>query len=158
MRQGRPIWLALFIFERFISKIEPMLNKVKLTILIITIILQSCGSLLDFSGKGAKTKCSALSTDKLTINCNCTDKQISTMTVYNNKNSKENFGVKTLDFVFNPAINVFSLPISKDTADKIFLQIEIHLTNSHYRESYYIETKPGDFSKDRKIYSKFISH
>lgn len=124
----------------------------------MTLFLQSCGSLLDITGKGAKTKCLKLSTDKLTIDCKCIDKQIVTMTIYNNKNSKEIFGTKTFDTIFKPTINSYILPISKDSADKCFLQIEIHLTNSHHRETYYIETKPGDFSKAQNIYSRYFSH
>jgi len=125
---------------------------------IITLFLQSCGSLLDVTGKGAKTNCLKLSTDDLTISCNCADKQIVTMIIYSNKNSKEIFGHKTTDFVFNPTINTLKLPISKDSADKKFLQIEMHLTNSHHRESYYIKTKPGDFSKAQNIYARYFSH
>ena len=121
---------------------------------------QSCGSIpfIDVSGKGAKTKCLKLSTDNLTIDCNCIDKQIVTMTIYSNKNSKDFCDDKTSDTLFKPTINSYILPISKDSANKCFLQFEIHLTNSHHRETYYIETKPGDFSKTQNIYSRYISH
>ena len=124
----------------------------------MTLFMQSCGSLLDISGKGAKTRCLKLSTDNLIVDCNCVDKQIATMTIYSNKNSKEVFGAKISDASFKPAINTLKLPVSKDSADKSFLQIEIHLTNSHYRESYYIMTKPGDFSKTKNIYARYFSH
>jgi 3-dehydroquinate dehydratase len=126
----------------------------------VILFLQSCHSIpfLDVSGKGAKAKCLKLSTDNLTIACNCIDKQIVTMTIFYKKSSKEIFGDKTSDIVFNPTINSYVLPIIKDSAEKCFLQIEIHLTNSHHRETYYIETKPGDFSKTQNIYSRYFSH
>ena len=129
-------------------------------ILIVTLFLQSCSSILflDFSGKGTKTKCLKLSTDSLIIDCKCIDKQIVTMTIYNNKNSKEHFGNKITDVVLQPTSNTLKLPISKDSANKSYLEIEIHLTNSHFRETYYIITKPGDFSKTQNIYSRYYSH
>lgn len=145
----------------FIQMLAPMLNMKNIRTLIIiitTLYLQSCGSLLDITGKGAKTKCLKLLTDNLTVDCNCLDKQIATMTIYSNRNSKENFGVKTIDTVFSPTTKLLRLPISKELADKSFLQIELHLTNTHHRESYFIKTKPGDFSKTQNIYSRYISH
>lgn len=138
--------------------LAPMLDIKTLLILTITFFLQSCGSLLDISGKGTKATCLKLSTDNLTVACNCSDKQMVGMTIYSSKNSKEHFGAKASDVVFNPAVNTLKLPISRDSADKCFLQIEIHLTNSHHRESYYFKTKPGDFSKTQNIYSRYVSH
>lgn len=126
----------------------------------LTFFLQSCREIpfLGSSGKGAKRKCLKLTTNNLNIDCNCFEKKIATMTIYNNKNSTEHFGVKTSDIVFNPTINTIKLPISKDSADKSFLNIEIHLTNSYHRETYYIMTKPGDFTKAKSIYSRYFSH
>ncbi len=135
-----------------------MLDKTKLFILTTTVFVASCGSLLDISGRGAKTNCLTLSTDKLSIDCNCVDKQIKSITIYRNKSSKENFGTKTHDILIEPTGNSFPLPINKDSADLCFLQIEIHLTNSHHREAYYIVTKPGDFSKAKKVYARYFSH
>jgi hypothetical protein len=137
-----------------------MLDKIRPIILILIILLQSCSSIpfLDFSHKGAKTKCLYLNTDNLTIKCNCTDKEIKAITIYKVKNSNESFGNNPYDSIFNPALRSIVLPISKDTADKYFLQIELYLTNSHHREAYYIQTNPGDFSKAKKIYSRYFSH
>jgi hypothetical protein len=131
-----------------------------LFIFTLIFFLESCReiSFLDASGKGAKRKCLKLTTNNLTIDCNCEDKQIATMTIYSKKNSTELFGAKTSDSVFQPTINTLKLPIRKDSADKCFLQIEIHLTNSHHRETFYIMTKPGDFTKDQSIYSSYFSH
>lgn len=121
-------------------------------------LLQSCGTFLDVTGKGAKTECLSMDTGKQTIDCNCGEKQISSITIYKNKSSKENFGTKTHQFSVNPAGQSFILPISTDSLNACFLQIEIHLTDSHWRESYYIKTEPGSFSKSQKIYSRYFSH
>lgn len=110
------------------------------------------------AGKGAKTECLSLDTDKRTIDCNCGEKQISSIIVYKNKDSKENFGTRTHQFVMNPTAKSFKLPISKDSLDMGFFQIEIHLTDTHWRESYYIDTKPGDFSRSQRINSRYFSH
>ncbi len=135
-----------------------MLNKnLFFFLLILPILFQSCGTFLDMAGKGAKTECLSFDTRKQTIICDCGEKQISSISIYKNKDSKENFGVKTYQFVINPSQS-FTLPISKDSLDTCFLQIEIHLTDSHWRESYYIKTEPGDFSKSKTINSRYFSH
>lgn len=127
-------------------------------ILSLFILFQSCGTFLDMAGKGAKTECLSLDTAKQTIDCNCGEKQIASILIYKNKDSKENFGKKTHQFVLNPPSKSFTLPIPKDSLDSYFIQLEIHLTDSHWRESYYIKTEPGDLSKSQKIYSRYFSH
>lgn len=128
-------------------------------IITITLFLQSCGiPFFDFSGKGAKTKCLKLSTDDLTLDCNCSNQKIKTIIIYSHKDSNDFLGTKISDTILNPAINSITLPIIKDSANNRFLEIELHLTNSHHRESYYIRTKPGDFSKKQNIYSRYYSH
>jgi hypothetical protein len=135
-----------------------MLDKTKLFILTTTVFVASCGSLLDISGRGAKTNCLTLSTNKLSIDCNCAEKQIKSIAIYRNKSLKENFGTKIHDILIEPTVNSFPLPINKDSSNLCFFQIEIHLTNSHHREAYYIVTKPGDFLKAKKIYARYFSH
>jgi hypothetical protein len=122
------------------------------------ILLQSCGTFLDVAGKGAKTNCLSLDTETQSIICNCGEKQLSTITIYRNKDAKENFGTKTHHFVLNPMGKSVHLPISKDSLNQSFYQIEIHLSDSHWRESYYIKTNPGDFNQSQKIYSRYYSH
>jgi hypothetical protein len=120
-------------------------------------LFQSCGTFLDISGKGSKTECLSFDTGKQTINCSCGEKQISSITIYKNNHSKENFGMKTHHFIVNPS-NSFKLHIAQDSLSACFLQIEVHLTDSHWRESYYIKTTPGDFSKSQTIPSRYFSH
>lgn len=136
-----------------------MLKKKLVVIsLILLALMQSCGTFLDLSGKGAKTECLSLDTGKQTIFCNCEEKQISSVTIYKNRNSKENFGPRMFHLMIDPTTKSFKLPVSKDSLDPGFLQIEVHLTDSHWRESYYMKTEPGDFSKSQILYSRYFSH
>lgn len=121
-------------------------------------LLSSCGSFLDIMGKGEKRECLSFDTRKQLISCNCENKQISSITVYRNRNAKENFGTRTHQFAMKSNSPTFTLPISKDSLDNYFWQIEIHLSDSHWRESYYFKTQPGDFSKSQTIYSRYFSH
>lgn len=141
------------------SHLYPMLKKeILFTALYILFFLQSCGSLLDLSGKGAKTTCLTLATGTKTITCNCESKQIARITIYKNKQSNESFGPKILDSVLQTGIGSFQLPFEPEMLDNCYLQIEIHLTDSHWRESYYIDTKPGDFTKPQAITARYFSH
>ncbi len=133
-------------------------KKLFLILLVIPFLFQSCGSMFDVMGKGAKTQCLSLNTETRTIVCNCEDKQIYSITLYKNKDEKELFGIKTNHFLLNPTAISFTLPVQKDSLDTCFFQLEIHLTGTHWRESYYIDTKPGDFSKSQTIYSRYFSH
>lgn len=126
------------------------------TFLILSLI--GCGSLLDISGKGSQTKCLYLLTDSLKIKYDCDDRKLTTITVYENKNQKEIFGKVIFKDTLEIPINEFVLPFNRDSADNKFLQIEIHITKSHFRETYYIETKPGDFALSRHIYARYFSH
>jgi|GEM_PF-5982284 len=135
-----------------------MLNMKVLLLFTLVISLQSCGSMFDLAGKGAKTKCLKLSTESMTIDCSCGDKRIVSLTIYNHTNAEESFGPRTTDLVFKPAVRTLSLPVNKDSADRHFLQIEIHLTDSYHRESYYFWTKPGDFSRTQNMYARYFGH
>jgi hypothetical protein len=131
-------------------------NRKNIFILFTIFILQSCGSLLN--SKGAKTKCLRLNTENMTVECNCYDKQIQRMEIITRENLKQKYSVITIDTIFNPTIKILKLPITKYSANKIYLEIELYLTNSHHRELYFIKTKPGDYTKTRNIYSRYISH
>lgn len=141
-----------------IANILKRKNRKNIFILFTIFFLQSCGSLLDTSGKGAKIKCLKLNTDNMTVECNCFDKQIQRMAIITRENLKQKNSVIAIDTIFNSTIKILKLPMTKDSANKSFLEIELHLTNSHHRELYFIKTKPGDFSKSRNIYSRYISH
>lgn len=137
-----------------------MQEKTKSVLLCVTILLQSCGTMFDISGKGAKEKCLTLYTNTKTIDCTCQDKEIESVKIYYKQNSKDNFDNTKASkrFLLNPTVRTFDLPIDKDSSDKIFLEIEIHLTKTYWRESFYFKTKPGDFSRPQKIYSRYFGH
>jgi hypothetical protein len=118
----------------------------------------SCGTPMDILGRGAKTTCLSLTTDQMMIKCDCTGKQIVSVTIYKNKTSDELFEKMITERTFKKPVSIVKLPISNDSANNMYLNIEIHLTNSHFRESYYFKTKPGDYSKKKTLYSRYFSH
>ena len=126
---------------------------------VLMFTFQSCALwMFDFTASGKRIKCLYLSTDSLKVRYECDEKEIASITVYENKSAREYFGKLIYS---NPSVNAkgqFLLPLNRDSANGKFLQIEIHLSGDHYRMTYYIETKPGDIAIPQRIYSHFFSH
>ncbi|MBC7862247.1 MAG: hypothetical protein IAF38_04680 [Bacteroidia bacterium] len=121
-------------------------------------LITSCGSMLDIAGKGAKTKCLYLDTDSLKIVQSCDDRLIFRINVSERSNAKDYNG----KLIFSEDLKIFSdkfvLPFNCDSLDKKFLEISIQLTDTHFREIWYINTKPGDLKKKKKISSRYFGH
>jgi hypothetical protein len=128
-------------------------------LLFLTLFLAgSCGMwMFDWAGKGEKTTCLFLSTKSMEVRYECAAKKIWIITVAGSTGSDGNKR-RLLHQKLESPVNDFSLPLNRDTLNGLYVTIEIHATDSHHRESYYLDTEPGDFNEDKVVYARYFSH
>ena len=124
----------------------------------IIAVSSGCGTMFDISGRGAKIDCLFLDTGTFDIMYECGEKKIESLIIYENKDAKELFGKVIYREKFNAPGKRFGLPFHPDSMMNKFIRVEMHLTDSHHRESYYIDIKPGDLGSGKKICSRYFSH
>lgn len=129
-----------------------------LSIFIVLTLSYRCGSPFDISGKGAKTECFFLDTGSLKVIYDCSEKKISQVIVYENTSSKQSFGRLLYRKTLDEPVKEFALPFQRDSIKNKFIQVELHLTDTHFRESYYIDIAPGDLEKKKIVYSRHFGH
>ena len=129
-----------------------------ITSLLLSVLFLQCGSNLDLTGRGAKTGCFFLDTDSMKIIYNCDERNIISITVRVKKNKHDT--TEQLLFRSEPGFSAkeFVLPVTHDSLQEHFIEIELHLSDSHFRETYYISVKPGDLSPGKKIYARYYGH
>jgi hypothetical protein len=132
--------------------------KTPFILLILAFALSTCGGPFDILGKGAKTKCFYLDLDSLHITYNCDARKISAVTVYDNVSRKESFGKVMYNPKLDQPVSEITLPFSADSLRNKFIQVELYLTDSHPRESYYIDISPEDWTKRSRIYARYVGH
>lgn len=62
------------------------------------------------------------------------------------------------EIIFEEPVTLYRLPIHRNAITDKHLEIELHLTDSHWRETYYIDIKPKILNEETKIYSRYFSH
>jgi hypothetical protein len=126
--------------------------------LFLVLLLSSCGSLLDISGKGAKTKCLYFDCSSMKVVYSCDDRQLWRVVLYENKTHKAYSGKLLLEKKLEPFASEWTLPFDRDSLAGKYLQLDLQITDSHPRESYSILINPGDLSSGKKIPAYYFSH
>jgi hypothetical protein len=120
------------------------------------VCLVACGSNLDISGRGANAGCLYLVTDSLKISYTCDKRMIAGITVlfeglsYNGRDSVY------LRATIEEPVRDYVLPVSREALNSHPVKISLRVTDSHWRESYYIWIKPGDLDKKTKIGARYF--
>jgi hypothetical protein len=125
------------------------------SLLFLLIILAACGSNLDISGRGARTSCFYLLTDSMKIKYECDDRKIFSISVSETINGKDSLYFKT---VLDQSVKEYTLPVERSVLENKTIEIGMQITNTHWREAYYIFLKPGDLKEKERVSSRYFGH
>jgi hypothetical protein len=134
------------------------MKKTHVLLFISVFTISSCGSLLDISGRGAKTKCFYLDCCTMKIIYDCGDKGIFKVNVCESSDKGKTYTKVLLSKDLPGFPNEWTIPLERDSLKDKYMVVELHLTDTHYRESYYIDIKPGDLATTKKIFARYFSH
>jgi hypothetical protein len=120
----------------------------------VLLLLTSCSTMFDVTGKGAKDK-SIYYDVKANAVISTYKKPFSSVYIRQRKNDS------TLTYVAIPvdtALNIIAIPLPKDSMALYNSYIWINLQGDHWRMIYHIDITKVLMEKKAKIYSRFTSH
>jgi len=138
-------------------KYDPLLNYFLKSCMAGMLLLSSCGSLLDISGKGARKECLSLDCSDLRLSYRCDDRSLFSVNV--SEYQPDGTRKRSLsEDQFSEFTNEFRLPQPKDSLTGKYITLFIRISDSHHREAWYIDLKPGDIEKKKKLSARYFSH
>jgi hypothetical protein len=115
----------------------------------------ACGGPFDITGRGAKTECFYLDVPSLTVVYACDQRSITYMLVSTHTTDAEKGRVV---YTVKPDTITRQLPLSISRDSLAGIEIELYLSASGPRESYYIDIDARKLRDQTKIYARLYSH
>lgn len=122
------------------------------------LILAGCGSNLDLSGKGARASCLYLDTDSLKVIDACGGQSLSMLRVYVNIDSKHHDGRLLCKLDWDEPVKQFILPLPEDSLVNRHIQVDLYPEGAAHRDMYWIDLRPGDLDRKKRIIARFFGH
>ncbi|MGG9962780.1 hypothetical protein [Ferruginibacter sp. SUN106] len=122
--------------------------------LCFSLLLTSCGSMFDVTGRGAKDKKVFYDVKSNAVTCTY-KKPMSSVYIRQRKNDS------TLTYVeirLDTPVNFITLPLPKDSIALYNSYIWIHLQDDHWRSIFHIDITKELLQKKQKIWSRFTDH